>query len=240
MSGERALEGKVAWVVGASGGIGAAILSAMLEAGATAVGTSSSGKGGLHACDITDPAAIDRFAEELWVQHGSIDILVNSAGVLVRKETLDITVEEWDRIFDVNVRGPFLCSKAVARRLVAAGRPGSIVNVGSINAWVANANSSPYAASKGALQSLTYALAVAWGKYGIRVNAVAPGTIPTGINEERWKAPGNYEKAVANIPLGRLGRPEEVAPAVVFLASDASCYTTGAVLSVHGGKTLVA
>ncbi len=238
MSGE--LQGKVAWVVGASGGIGSAIMDAMRAAGATVVGSSTKGGDGLRACDMRDPEAIERFVAELWDEFGYVDILVNSAGTLVRKDTVDITVEDFDRIYEVNVRGPFFCSQALAKRWIAAEKPGNIVNIGSINAWVANANSSPYAASKGAMQSMTYALAVAWGPYGIRVNCVAPGTIPTRINEKRFEDPAARAKAAANVPLGRLGDATEVAPAAVFLASDASSYTTGAVLAVHGGKTLIA
>lgn len=234
------LRGKVAWVVGAAGGIGSAIAVAMRDAGAIVISSDVVTSADVRACDITDPAAIDRFVAECWTEFGGIDVLVNSAGITVRADVLDVTVQEWDRLYAVNVRGPFLCSQAVARRLVDAGRPGSIVNVSSINAWTAHAETAPYASTKGALQSLTYALAVAWGRHGIRVNAVAPGTIPTGINEARWRVPGAYERAVANVPLGRLGTPDEVAPAVVFLASDASAYTTGAVLAIHGGKTLMA
>lgn len=240
MSSQGALSGKVAWVVGAAGGIGSAIAAAMRDAGATVVCSDITASDGIRECDIRDPEAIDRFVDRVWSEFGSLDVLVNSAGITVRKDVLEVTPEEWDRLYAVNVRGPFLCSQAIARRLIDAGRPGSIVNVSSINAWVAHAETAPYASTKGALQSLTFALAVAWGPHAIRVNAVAPGTVPTGINADRWTVAGSREKAVANVPLGRLGTPEDVAPAAVFLASDASGYTTGAVLAVHGGKTLMA
>lgn len=234
------LDGKVAWVVGATGGIGSAIAQAMHAAGATVIATGSRSAEGVRGCDISDPAEIDDFLTTVWAETGGIDLLVNAAGISYRKDVLDVTVEEWDHLYAVNVRGPFLCSQGVARRLIAEGRTGSILNIGSINAWVAHAETAPYASTKGALQAMTYALAVAWGQHGIRVNALAVGTIPTGINEARWQVPGSREKAIAGVPLGRLGVPEDVAPAAVFLASEASAYTTGAVLAIHGGKTLLA
>jgi glucose 1-dehydrogenase len=240
MSADQILRGKTAWVVGATGGIGSAIAEAMRDAGATVLATGSRAGDGIEECDISDPDAIEAFLDRAWEMTGGIDVLVNAAGIAFRKDVLDITVAEWDRRYAVNVRGPFLCSQGVARRLIAEGRPGSIVNIGSINAWVAHPETATYASTKGAMQTLTYALAVAWGPFGIRVNCIAPGTIPTGINKARFEEPGGSERAVANVPLGRLGTPEDVAPAAVFLASDASAYTTGAVLGIHGGKTLLA
>lgn len=234
------LDGKVAWVVGGTGGLGSAIAHALGAAGATVISTGSRESEAGRGCDISNPAEIEQLIVDLWQETGGIDVLVNAAGISYRKDVLDVSVDEWDLLYAVNVRGPFLCSQGVARRLIAEGRPGSIINVGSINAWVAHADTAPYASTKGALQSLTYALAVAWGQHGIRVNCLAVGTVPTGINTARWEAPGGYEQAVANVPLGRLGTPQDVAPAAVFLASDASAYITGAVLGIHGGKTLMA
>ncbi|PJJ55614.1 SDR family NAD(P)-dependent oxidoreductase [Compostimonas suwonensis] len=235
------LTGKTVWVTGAGGTIGAGIVRACENAGARVIGTGlSPNDPSIEVCDVRDSASIDGFVDSVWDRYGSLDVLVNNAAVTVRKDILEVTEAEWENIFAVNVKGTFLCSQAVARRLVDAGRPGSIVNISSINASVAHAATVAYAATKGAIQTMSYGLAVALGPHGIRVNVVAPGTVESNLNAERWTVPGNREKATERTPLGRLGLAEDIAPTVVFLASDMSSYTTGAVVHVDGGKLRLA
>jgi NAD(P)-dependent dehydrogenase (short-subunit alcohol dehydrogenase family) len=170
---------------------------------------------------------------------GEIDILVNNAGVSPTGRAENFKPEQWDNALAVNLTAPMLLSQHFARALIAAKQPGRIINMASIYATVASSvyRLSAYAATKAGLTNLTRQLAVEWAPYGILVNAIAPGWIPTEATEGGIAKPGNKERMVQFTPLGRLGTPEEIRGAVVFLASPASSYVTGAVLAVDGGYT---
>lgn len=235
---KTALQGRVAWVTGGAQGIGAAIAGELRERGAAVVVTDREAAGDVLACDMRDPDAIAAFASNLAARHGSLDILVNNAGMQRRRAFVDFTESDYEDLFATNVRGVFLASQAFAREMLARGRGGAIVNVSSVNATHAQPETALYCASKGAVGTMTRALAVALGPYGIRVNAVAPGTIATGLNRDRLSNDETVRGVVAATPLGRLGAPDDVAGAVAFLASQDARFITGASVAIHGGWTL--
>jgi len=247
------LRGRHALVTGASSGLGVECAIALAIAGADVAliarredrvvrlarkieqehGVRSIGIG----ADVTVDADLDRAMGHASAALGDIDILVNNAGVSPtgRAETLKRRL--WDEAIAVNLTAPMSLSQRVARRLIETKKPGRIINMVSIYATVASAvyRLSAYAATKAALANLTRQLAVEWAGYGILVNAIAPGWIPTEAIEGGLAKPGNRERMEALTPMGRLGRPEEIRGAVVFLASPAASYVTGSVLSVDGG-----
>lgn len=232
------LTGKVAWVTGGGGGIGAAIVDELRQRGATVCATDRDEAEGLDRCDMRDPEAIDRYARSLVAAHGKLDILVNNAGIQRRKQFVDFTEADFDAIFGVNVRGMFFASQAAARMMVETGCAGSIINISSVNATHAQPETVLYCASKGAVATMTRALAVAFGGHGIRVNAIAPGTIVTGLNRDRLSDQDTVEEVIQVTALGRLGMPRDVAPTAAFLAGDGASFITGSTIAVHGGWTL--
>jgi len=234
----KPLIGRVAWVTGGARGIGAAIASELREQGARVFVTDRASQGDVEACDVGDPHALGQYARVLLERAGSLDILVNNAGVQRRRDFIDFSDADYDAIFGVNVRGLFFASQAAAKAMIACKVRGAIVNVSSVNATHAQPETALYCASKGAVRSMTRALAVALGRYGIRVNAVAPGTIATDLNRDRLADGSTVEDVLATTALGRIGAPLDVAPAVAFLASDAAQFITGASLAIHGGWTL--
>ncbi|HKW94819.1 MAG TPA: SDR family NAD(P)-dependent oxidoreductase [Methylomirabilota bacterium] len=246
------LSGKVALVTGAQQGIGRAIALAMAGEGADV---------GVNFLD--DAAAAERVAaevrrvgrkattvradvgraEDVAAMLGAVtaaigppDILVNNAGVFPRSQFLELTEREWDHVLGVNLKGGFLCAQAAARAMVAAGRPGAIVNISS-SAVRGDARGVHYSASKAGVIGLTRALALALAPHRIRVNAIAPG-----LTDTRQPRYGNTEEQIAaralEIPLGRMAQPEEIARVAVFLASDEASAITGAVLHANGGAYL--
>ena len=232
------LEGRVAWVTGGARGIGAAIAQELRERGAIVHATDLCASGSVEACDMRDAKSIADHVAGMSARCGRLDILVNNAAVQRRRAFVDFTEGDWDDVFGTNVRGAFLAAQASARAMVAAGRGGAIVNVSSVNATHAQPETALYCASKGAIHTMTRALAVALGTYGIRVNAVQPGTIVTGLNQDRLENDDTVRQVVAASALGRLGAADDVAPAIAFLASDEARFITGASLAIHGGWTL--
>ena len=231
----------VVWVTGAAGGIGAAISAAYARAGAKVVATDlrpSEGAFGVLtiACDVTSATEIASVIAECE-RLGGIDTLVNCAGILRRDDVLEITPQAWDRLFDVNVKGAFLCAQAAARSMIAAGRCGSIVNVGSINAEKVFADTVAYCTSKGALQAMSRAMALSLAPHGIRVNNVAPGAIAdTRLEPARWTQAAEREAMRSRTPLRELGASTDVASAALFLGSASASFITGATLLVDGGR----
>lgn len=243
------LSGKVALVTGASSGIGAHLARVLAAAGARVVAAARREdrtaevveaivRAGGHAVavglDVTDAESIRNAFARAESAFGTVNVLLNNAGIAIPRPALELAVEEWDAVIATNLRGPFLTSQAFARRLTLEKTAGSIVNVGSImGERVAGALAS-YAASKAGLLHLTRALALEWARYGIRVNAVAPGYIETSINEAYFASPAG-EAMKARIPQRRLGTLGDLDAPVLLLASDASSYITGAVLAIDGG-----
>lgn len=230
---------KVAWVTGGARGIGAAIATELRGLGAKVFVTDREEQGSVESCDIRNSRLLAEYANSVVRRAGRLDILVNNAGVQLRRAFTDLLEEDYDTIINTNVRGTFFAAQATARTMVAAGRPGAIVNVCSVNAERGRPDTVLYCASKGAVRAMTKALAISLGRYGIRVNSVAPGTIATDFNRDRLSDAGTVEQNVARIVLGRLGVPQDVAPAVGFLVSDDAAYITGATIGVHGGWTLM-
>lgn len=190
------------------------------------------------AADVSNSSDVERAVEAIQRELGPIDILVNAHGIFPNRPLLEMDEDEWDRVFAVNTRGTMLTCRAVARRLVDRGAPGTIVNISSGAATSARAGGSHYTGSKAAVNMLTHVLAIELGPHRIRVNAIAPGLIldevlKEGDPEHRSKY---ADMMLAMTPLRRTGAPEDIAPAVVFLASDRSPWTTGSILEITGGS----
>lgn len=247
------LTGSVAVVTGGSRGIGFEAAMALGACGAKVVLGSrdrsvldeSVGKlvkagvdASLFVLDVTDSAAVTKAADTIVAEHGKVDILINSAGIARLNSALETSDDEWRAVMDLNVNGMFWCCRAFGRHMVAAGK-GAIVNLGSMSGLIINRpqTAPSYMASKGAVHMLTKALAVEWAKSGVRVNALAPGYISTDMTLKMRERPELFNVWLEMTPMGRLGETSEVAAAVLYLASPASGYVTGAILSIDGGYT---
>ncbi len=241
--------GKVAIVTGAAQGIGRAIAERYLAAGArVAIADTQAGKGMEVAaghspqdclfveCDAGDKASVDRLVARTLEHFGALDIAVCNAGISHSADFLDLAEEEFDRVLRVNLKGPFLLGQAAARHMARNGG-GAIINMSSINAVVASPHIVPYVVSKGGLNQLTRVMALGLAPYGIRVNAIGPGSIETeqlaGIIGDDDAA---RRKILARTPLGRIGQPAEIAEIAVFLASASASYITGQVIYADGGR----
>ena len=240
------LAGRVAIVTGASQGIGEACARRFAQEGAQVVIADVADARGqaladelkatyVH-CDVGDKAQVDALVASVLQAHGRIDVLVNNAGIFKAADFLDVTEADFDAVLRVNLKGSFLVAQAVAREMAKAGR-GSIVNMGSVNSVLAIPNIASYNVSKGGINQLTRAMALALADKGIRVNAVGPGTIATELAAAAVLTSDEAKnKIMMRTPLKRLGEPSEIADAVAFLASDASSYITGEIIMVDGGR----
>ena len=242
------LDGKKALVTGSGRGIGKAISKSLAEAGAhvTLVARSkseieavaediTSKKGVAQALDldVSDIAG----AQAMIAQNGPFHILVNNAGMNRPAETLSVSTNDFDAIMDLNVRAPYFMAQAVAQGLVEADQQGSIINISSQMGHVGSARRSVYCASKHAMEGFTKAMAVEWGKHGIRVNTVCPTFIETPMTKPFLEDDNFKEKVLSKIHIGRIGQVDDVTGAVIFLASDAAAMITGSALKVDGGWT---
>jgi 3-oxoacyl-[acyl-carrier protein] reductase len=240
-----ALMGRTAVVTGGSGAIGSAIARKFAAQGATVAVVDADGRaesvaaeiGGLAlVSDLTGPDAPRRIVDQVIQATGSLDVLVNAAGIQVRTAAVDITAADWERLLAVNLTAAYRLTQAAAKTLSAT--RGSIINIVSLSADRAVAGIVPYRATKAALVQLTKGLAVELGPLGIRVNAVAPGYVMTPMTASILEQRDFRERVMARIPLGRLADGDDIADVVTFLASDAARYMTGTVLPVDGGYSI--
>ena len=243
------LKDKIAIVTGGGSGIGRGVCLAYAREGAdvvvadvdlqgareTVAGIEAAGRRGLAVrTDVADPAQVTAMVETARTHFGRIDILFNGAGIISNKPLLETTVEEWDRVLTVNLRGEFLCLQAAARVMVEQGR-GKIINVASILAAQARVNRAPYGAAKAGIIALTQSAAIELGPKGIYVNAIAPGSIETPMTKGAPPTPEAAARKLAAIPLRRRGVPHDLTGPAIFLASDESDYVSGIVMTVDGG-----
>ncbi|WP_258360404.1 SDR family NAD(P)-dependent oxidoreductase [Moorella sulfitireducens] len=249
------LSQRVAVVTGGAGGIGSAIARGLAAQGAKVVITSRNIESlkktaeeiatELDAeilplvADVTNEASVAALVQQVVKQLGTVDILVNAHGFNVKAMALDFPINEWQRLFDANVKGTMITCKEFGRVMVEK-RYGKIVNVSSVRGVRANAGgNSGYCATKAAVDMITRCLAAEWAPYKVNVNAVGPALIATKFTEKQMQEPGRTEKYLRNIPWGRLGLANDVVGAVVFLASDAAEFVTGQIIYVDGGLTAI-
>ena len=246
------LKGKVAVVTGGNRGIGRAIAGGFAEAGATVVIAARNEKKSAEAAteieasggraiavtsDVSDRAQIERMVDTVTADVGPIDVLVNNAGIGFHADALTLQDSEWNRLFAINLEGVWMTSQIVGRGM-ARRTSGSIINIGSISGLIVNRPQwhSPYGISKAAVHHLTRSLAAEWSRYSVRVNAIAPGYVKTEIATTEYEEYRRYWKD--EVPMQRYGSPDEIAPAALYLASDASSFMTGEVMVIDGGYTL--
>lgn len=245
------LDGRVAVITGASKGLGKQMAEALAEAGATVVLVARNhqllesvkaglkqrgGKAHAFVADISEDAAVARLADQVRAQAGIPDILINNAGINVRKPLLEFTLEEWRRVMHTNLDGSFLCTRAFVPGMIER-KFGRILNMTSIMSHVSLANRSAYSASKFGLLGLTKALALELAPYGITVNGISPGPFATEMNTVLMQDPKVNAEFVSKIPVGRWGKVEEVGALAVFLCSDAAGFITGTDILIDGGWT---
>lgn len=257
----RPLLSQCALVTGASSGIGAEVARAFAAAGADVVVNyrshpdeanqlvqeigASGGKAMAVQADVSDEAQVEEMFNQIAAVFGSIDILVANAGIQQDAPFTEMSIQQWQRVIEVNLTGQFLCAREAVRRfLMRPERPdishsrGKIICMSSVHEVIPWGGHVNYAASKGGVMLMMKSLAQEVAGQGIRVNAIAPGAIRTPINEQAWRSPEALEKLVQLIPYGRLGEPQDVAQAAVWLASDASDYVVGTTLFIGGGMAL--
>jgi NAD(P)-dependent dehydrogenase (short-subunit alcohol dehydrogenase family) len=246
------LDGRVALVTGGARGLGRVIASALASAGADValsarslpaaetvaaeIATASGRRTLALSADITRADQVDAMIAHAVDRLGRLDILVNNAGINIRGPIETLSEDQWDAVLDTNLKGPWLCCRAVAP-LLKAQRWGRVINVSSMLGSISLPERTPYASSKGGLTMLTRTLALEWAPFGICVNALCPGPFATEINTPLLNDPERNAAMVGRIPLGRWGEPAELGPASIFLASEAASFMTGATLYVDGGYT---
>jgi 2-deoxy-D-gluconate 3-dehydrogenase len=246
-------EGQVVLITGGAGSIGQSVAKGFLADGAGKVvlldnsddairmavddmGGRYPGRVSAVRADVRNVIEARAAVRGVLDAEGRIDVLFNNAGVNRRKPSIELTEEDWDFVLGVNLKGLFFMTQEVGRHMLAR-RSGCVVNTASVSSVRGHRNLAAYAASKGGIAQLTRVLANEWAPHGVRVNAVAPGYLATGLTREYLADPSVREGILAKIPMGRIGEPEDVVGAVLFLASNWARYVTGAVLFVDGGRT---
>jgi len=245
------LNGKVALITGGRRGIGKTIALAFAEAGADIAICDIVIEDGelknvaheietfgrkvmIQKTDTSKKSEVENLVEEITKKFGAIDILVNNAGIIIRSPILKMAEHDWDRLFEIDLKGYFLCAQAVGRRMVER-RNGVIINIASQYAFKVSPEMGPYAVVKAGVVMLTRALAQELGPYGIRVNAIAPSMVRTEFSRQSWSDPENLKKIEASIPIGRVAETDDLVGAALLLASDASQYITGHTIVIDGG-----
>lgn len=243
------LNNRRALVTGASSGLGRHFAKLMAAAGAEVFAaarrtdrlqdlvseiTAAGGRAQAVALDVTDRESVVRCFDEIVAQGGCPDLIINNAGAANAAPALQLSEDEWDLVVDTNLKGAWLVCQEAGKRLVEAKKGGSIVNITSLLAERVAGGTAPYAASKAGLRQLTESLALDWARYGIRVNAIAPGYIATDLNREFLESP-HGQKMLARVPQRRFGIPESLDGTMLLLASEAGSFITGAFVAVDGG-----
>jgi NAD(P)-dependent dehydrogenase (short-subunit alcohol dehydrogenase family) len=244
------LDGKIALVTGGARGLGLTMATALAQAGADialsgrsreacqeaadriTAETGRRARG--FAADVTRIADVDRLVTDVGAELGPIDILVNNAGINIRGPIQQLSEADWDAVIDTNLKGPFLCARAIGPGMVSRGW-GRVINLGSVLGVIALPGRAPYASSKAGVINLTRVLALEWAGTGVTANAICPGAFATEMNRSLLDDPVKYKEFVAQIPMGRWGELDELTGAVVFLASGASSYMTGTSMFIDGG-----
>jgi len=246
------LDGKIAIVTGGAGGIGEALAMGLGIYGATVVVSSrnqdaigkvaerikaAGGQAVAIACDVTDERSVQALAEAVVQKYGKIDILVNAMGMNIKREAFEYPVEDWDKLFSVNVKGTMIACKAVGK-VMRNQKKGAIVNLSSVRGIRGYTGGNVgYCATKGAVELITKALALEWAPLGIRVNAIGPALIITPGTKHIAENPELAKKYAAAVPMGRIGVPEDLVGACIFLASDGAGFVSGQTIFVDGGLT---
>jgi NAD(P)-dependent dehydrogenase (short-subunit alcohol dehydrogenase family) len=248
------LKDKIAIVTGASQGIGKGIALGLAEAGAHVVVNCDRNLDGAEIvakeiralgrrtivaqADVSKSDDVKRMVRQVLRGFGRIDILVNNAGIFIAGPVEDLREKDWDRVMEVNLKGVFLCCRAVGRHMIERKSGGSIINVASISGDMPELNLGAYTPSKAGVLGLTRLLAVEWAKYGIRVNALSPGPIITSLQQRAYPSEKLLDSRNRAVPMNRHGTPEEMARVVIFLASDDSSYITGENITSDGGSMI--
>ncbi|CCV04692.1 2-deoxy-D-gluconate 3-dehydrogenase [Mesorhizobium metallidurans STM 2683] len=248
MNAAFSLAGKRILVTGANTGIGQGIAVSIARAGGAVVGVGRSAMddtarkvaaaGGTFvavAADLADPAAAASMLDGVWDENGPLDGLVNNAGIIRRADAVELTDADWDEVMDINLKTVFFLCQSFARRVLAGGRTGKIVNIASVLSFQGGIRVASYTASKHGVVGITRLLACEWAPKGINVNGIAPGYIETNNTEALRADPDRSASILSRIPAGRWGAPEDIGDAAVFLLAPASNYMHGAVMPVDGG-----
>ncbi len=246
------LDGKIALITGGARGLGLTMATALAEAGAdvalsgrtiatcdssaSAIASATGRRAKGFAADVTSAADIERLVASVEKELGPIDILINNAGVNIRGTIDQLSEADWDSVIDTNLKGPFLCARAIGPGMVKRGW-GRVVNLGSILGAVGLGGRAPYASSKAGVMNMTRVMALEWAGTGVTANAICPGPFATEMNLPLLNDPVKYQEFVKKIPMGRWGELDEITGAVVFLSSPASSFVTGSALFVDGGWT---